>query len=224
MSDPLEKSAESSGIVDKIRNFFSGLGSSADQGESQRTGDPIQESINEEGRMVSDPLGKITEGKDLIGKVRNFLSEFVGYVDRENRREADKLLRETIAQRYEEQWSRISELQRQLVSEGQLELVDDLEAASIKLRAFVDRVKGAAHGYAGFFDAVRIHSDELEKIYEYDVVLLEGAQKIANAVDNVAASIGSDGLPAAIRHLISLSQEAIDAYNRRDEVILTTGS
>ena len=39
-------------------------------------------------------LGKITEGKDLLGKIRNFLSGFVGYVDRENRREADKLLRE----------------------------------------------------------------------------------------------------------------------------------
>ena len=224
MSDPLENSTEGSGIVDKIKNFFSGLGGGADQGESQRTDYPIEETIKEEGRMVSDPLGKITEGKDLIGKVRNFLSGFVGYVDRENRREADKLLRETIVQRYEEQWSRISELQRQLVSAGQLELVDDLEAATIKLRAFVDRVKGASYGYAGFFDAVRIHSDELEKVYEYDVALLEGAQNIANAVDNVATSIGSDGLPAAIRHLISLSQEAIDAYNRRDEVILTTGS
>lgn len=224
MSDPLEKNTEGSGLIDKVRSFFSGLGGSAQQGEGQRAEYPVEEFIKEEGSMVSDPLGKITEGTDLIGKVRNFLSGFVGYVDRENRREADKLLRETIAQRYEEQWSRISELQRQLVSEGQLELVDDLEAATIKLRAFVDRVKGASYGYAGFFDAVRIHSDELEKVYEYDVALLEGAQNIANAVDNVAASIGSDGSPAAIRHLINLSQEAIDAYNRRDEVILTTGS
>jgi hypothetical protein len=201
-----------------------GLGGGTSQGESLSTEDLVKESIKEEGSMVSDPLGKITEGEDLIGKVRNFLAGFVGYVDRENRREADKILRETIAQRYEEQWGRISELQRQLVSEGQLELVDDLEAATIKLRAFVDRVKGASYGYAGFFDAVRIHSDELAKVYEYDIALLEGAENIANAVDNVAASIGSDGLPAAIRNLISLSQEAIDAYNRRDEVILTTGS
>lgn len=223
MSDPLEESNEDSGIVDKIKGFL-GLGGGTSQGESLSTEDPIQESIKEEGSMVSDPLGKITEGEDLIGKVRNFLAGFVGYVDRENRREADKILRETIAQRYEEQWGRISELQRQLVSEGQLELVDDLEAATIKLRAFVDRVKGASYGYAGFFDAVRIHSDELAKVYEYDIALLEGAQNIANAVDNVAASVGSDGLPAAIRNLTSLSQEAIDAYNRRDEVILTTGS
>ena len=103
-------------------------------------------------------------------------------------------------------------------------MVDDLEASAIKLRAFIDRIKGASYGYTGFFDAVRIHSEELERIYEYDFALLEGAQNLTNAIDNVAASIDTDGLPAAIRHLVSLSQEAIDTYNRRDEVILATSA
>ncbi len=170
---------------------------------------------------MSDPLGKITEGKDLLGKIRNFVSGFVGYFDRENRREADKVLRQTIADRYEEQWGRLSEIQRQLISGGQLEYVDDLEAAAVKLRTFVDRIKGASYGYAGFFDAVRINKNELEKIYKYDLALLEGRQKISEAVDNVAASVGTDGLPAAIRNVVSLSQEVIDTYNRRDEEILS---
>lgn len=168
-----------------------------------------------------DPMGKITEGKDLLGKIRNFLSGFVGYVKREDRREADKLLRESIALRYETQWSRISALQRQLIGGGSLELVDDLEGSAIKLRGFIDRIKGAAYGYAGFFDAVRINQPELDKLYTYDLALLENAEKLAHAVDNVEASIGSDGLPAAIRNLVALSQEAVDAYDRRDEVLLS---
>lgn len=171
---------------------------------------------------MSDPLGKITEGKDLIGKIRNFLSGFTGYLDRENRREADKLLRQTIAQRYEEQWDRISQLQRQLISEGKLELVDDLEAANIKLRAFVDRARHASYGYSGFFDAVRVNEAELTRIYEFDSALLENVTKLAGAVDNVGASIGTDGLPAAIRNLVTLSQDSVDAFNRREEVILAT--
>ena len=170
--------------------------------------------------MSDDPLGKITEGKDIIGKIRNFLAEYIGYVDRENRREGDKLLRETIEKRYEEQWSRISELQKQFIEAGKLENVDELEAAALKLRAFIDRVKGAAYGYAPFFDAVRIHSDELDRIYQYDAVLLEGVENIARAVDNVEASIETEGLPAAIRHLVAISQEVVDSYNRREEVIL----
>ncbi|MEJ2011892.1 MAG: hypothetical protein P8X64_06660 [Anaerolineales bacterium] len=144
---------------------------------------------------MTDPMGKITEGKDLLGKIRNSLAGFLGYVDRENRREADKMLRATIAQRYEEQWSRI-----------------------------IDRVKGASYGYAGFFDAVRIKSDELERVYQYDAALLENAEALARAIDNVEASTETEGLPAAIRHLVSLSQEAVDAFNRREEVILETGA
>jgi hypothetical protein len=44
---------------------------------------------------------------------------------------------------------------------------------------------------------------------------------VTSAVDNVSASIGSDGLPAAMRNLASLSQDVIDVYNRRDETILS---
>lgn len=173
---------------------------------------------------MTDPLGKITEGKDLLGKIRNSLAGFLGYVDRENRREADKMLRETIAQRYEEQWSKISELQRQFISAGKLELVDDMEAAAIKLRTFIDKVKGASYGYAGFFDAVRINSDELERLYSFDEALLANAEALARAVENVEASIETEGLPAAIRHLVTLSQEALETYNRREEVILETSA
>jgi translation elongation factor EF-4 len=169
---------------------------------------------------MSDPLGKITAGEDLIGKIRNFLAGFVGYVKRENRREADKTLRSTVSNRWEEQWSRISQIQREMISAGQLEFVDDLEAAAIKIRTFIDRVKGASYGYAGFFDAVRINDSELSRLYEYDLALLESVDKLSAAVDNVEASLGTDGLPAAIRNLVTQSQEAIDTYNRRDEVIL----
>jgi hypothetical protein len=174
--------------------------------------------------MSDDPLGKITEGIDIIGKIRNFLAEYVGYFDRENRREGDKLLRETIEKRYEEQWSRISELQKQFIQAGKLENVDELEAAALKLRAFIDRVKGAAYGYAPFFDAVRIHSEELERLYQFDAALLEGVENVARAIDNVEASIETEGLPAAIRNLVSVSQEVVESYNRREEVILETNS
>jgi hypothetical protein len=216
MSDPLEEAPEDKGIVGKIQNFFSGLSGSSDK-EGRDDAEGITSTKE---KAMSDPLGKVTEGKDIVGKIQNFLSGFIGYIDKDRRRDADKMLRETIAQRYEELWSRISELQRQLVSEGKLELVDDLESAAIKLRGFINRIKGAAYGYTGFFDAVRVNKEELERLYAYDLALLEGVDQLSSAIDNVAASFGTDGLPAAIRHLVTLSQEANDAYARRDEVIL----
>jgi len=47
--------------------------------------------------------------------------------------------------------------------------------------------------------------------------------ELARAVDNVETSFGTDGLPAAIRHLTTLSQICLDIFNRRKEVIVKMG-
>jgi len=169
---------------------------------------------------MSDILGRIREEQDIFGKILGKLPGFSGYFDREQRRSADKLLRETVSARYEELWRRISSLQRDLISQGGLMYVDDLEAAAIKLRQLVDRIKTASYGYAGFFDAIKVRSEELERLYQYDLWLLSLVDEIGRAVDNVEASVGTEGLPAAIRHLTRLGQESVEAYNKRSEVIL----
>lgn len=169
---------------------------------------------------MSDILGRIREEQDIFGKLLGKLPGFNGYFDREQRRSADKLLRETVAARYEEQWRRISALQRDLISQGGLAYVDDLEGAAIKLRQLIDRVRNATYGYAGFFDAVKIRSEELEMLYQYDLWMLSLVDEIGRSIDNVEASLGTDGLPAAIRHLTGLAQASVEAFQKRSEVIL----
>lgn len=169
---------------------------------------------------MTDPMGKVTEEKDWIDKIQNFLANYIGYFDKERRRDADKMLRETVSSRLGEQWDRISSIQQDLVSQGQLEFVDDLERPAVKLRGLVDRIQGASYGYAGFFDAVRIQSEELNKIYQFDYDLLQQVELIKTAIDGTEAAV-SEGAPAeAIKALTDTVQSAIELYNRRDEVIL----
>jgi hypothetical protein len=169
---------------------------------------------------MSDLFQKITDSRNLIEKIVAFIPGFKGYVDRNARRDADKLLRETVAARFEQQWSRISELQRQMIDEGTIETVDNLEAAAVKLRTLIDQVKTAPYGYAGFFDAVKVNEPELVKLYQFDASLLDRAVQLAAAMDNVASSAGTDGLPAAIRNVATLAQDALDAFQQRSELIL----
>ncbi|NMB59885.1 MAG: hypothetical protein GYA12_12005 [Chloroflexi bacterium] len=169
---------------------------------------------------MSDFLGRVTEEQDIFKKILGKIPGFSGYFDRQNRRAADQLLRQVVADRFEEQWQRLSGLQRDLISQGEIASVDDLEAAAIKLRQFVDRVRTAAYGYAGFFDAIKINQEELAQLYQYDLSLLESVDAVKNAIDNVETSVGSDGLPAAIRNLVSVAQQSVEAFNRRSEVIM----
>jgi hypothetical protein len=165
-------------------------------------------------------LGQVSGGKDVITNLMSKIPGFSGYVKRQERRNSDKLLRETIAARFEEQVQRVSSVQTDLISAGQIGLLDDVEKASIKLQTFADRVKTAARGYSGFFDAVKINEEELDRLLAYDNAMLDMADEVARAVDHVEASIGGEGLTAAIRNLVSTAQKCIDAFNRREEIVL----
>lgn len=173
---------------------------------------------------MSDIHDKVLSDRDPIEKILSYVPGFQGYFDRQNRRDADKLLREVIANRFEELYQHVSAVQRDFVSQGELKYVDDLEASAIKIRTFADRVRNATYGYAGLFDAVHVNSEELEQMYNYDIALLQYSESIENAITNVERSVGSDGLPAALRNLESLTREAIVTYDRRKELILGTTS
>ncbi len=168
---------------------------------------------------MSDLYERITSQQDIFKKLVSKIPGFDGYVERENRRSADKLFRESLAAKFQAIWMRISGIQRDLVNAGRIDLLDNLESAEIKIRQFIDRVNTAAYGYGGFFDAVKIREDTLAKIYEYDLSLVTLADDLSAAVDNLEASLDSDGLPAAIRNLVQKSQDCLDAFNKRVDLL-----
>jgi len=170
---------------------------------------------------MADMYQRVTDEQDIFKKLLSKVPGFKGYVDRETRRSSDKLIRESLADRFEALWQRISSIQKDMVNEGMIEFVDDMEGASIKVRQFIDRVRTASYGYAGLFDAIKIDSEELSELYRYDLAMFNLADEASRAIDNVEASLGSDGLKAAIKNLVNISQQCVDTFNKRVEVIKT---
>lgn len=168
---------------------------------------------------MSDLFEKVTGDQDIFKKLASKIPGFKGYIERSNRRAADKLLRESIASRFEELWQRVSSLQVDFISQGEILYVDDLEKAAIKLRTFIDKIRRASYGYSGFFDATKVNEEELARVYEYDNAMLDLADEVGRAIDNIEASIGTDGLPASIRNLVTKAQDCLTVFNRRDEVM-----
>lgn len=167
---------------------------------------------------------KVTSQQDPFKKLMSYVPGFKGYIDRQNRRDADKLLRDTVARRFEEQWKRASQLQSDMVSNGMIAYVDDMEKAAIQLRTFIDKISTAPRGYSGLFDAVKINEKELESIYQFDAAFFDLADQVGHGLDNVEASLGDEAaLPAAIRNVISLARMAVETYNRRSEAVTGSG-
>ncbi len=173
---------------------------------------------------MTDMYQKVSGGMDPITKLASYVPGFSGYVERENRRAADKLVRDTVARRFDELWKRLSDLQSELTTADKIQWVDDMEKAGIQLRTFIDKIRTAPRGYAGFFDSVKINQPELEQLYNFDLAFFDLGDQIGHALDNVEASLADDAaLPAAVRNLTTLSRQAVTTYNKRTEAFTGTG-
>ncbi|MGA2490190.1 MAG: hypothetical protein ABSF99_08390 [Anaerolineales bacterium] len=172
---------------------------------------------------MSDLFETVKGEQDIFKKLLSYIPGFRGYVERSNRRAADKLLRDQVALKYSELVSRTSRLQKDIADAGQLDFLDDVDNIGLKLRTFCDRIKNASYGYSGFFDAIKINEKELAQIYTFDAAFFELANQISNGLDNVEAGINGDGLKSAIRAVDDLARQVGETYDRRYQVITGSG-
>ncbi len=173
---------------------------------------------------MTDMYQNVAGQMDPFKRLASYIPGFGGYVERQNRRDADKLVRDTVARRFTELLTRTSNLQKDLISAGKIQFVDDMEQAALQLRTFIDKISLAPRGYSGLFDAVKINQKELEQLYNFDLAFFDTAEQIGHALDNVEASMADDAaLPAAIRNVTSLARQAVETLNRRTEAFTGSG-
>ena len=153
---------------------------------------------------MEDFFQKVTSQQDPFKKLASFIPGFKGYIERQNRRDADKVLRDTVARRFEDQWRRASQLQSDMVSNGQIAFVDDIEKAAIKLRTFIDKISTAP---ARLFRHVRVRSRSTKGTRIHLSVrrgVLRLAEQVGRGLDNgkpAWATPPHSRLPFGILHL-----------------------
>lgn len=162
----------------------------------------------------------VEDSKGGFERLVSHIPGYHGYKEKETRREADKMLRDHLAKQLDAERRRLAELQRQLVDGGNLLLVDDLDRAVTKVQKLVDMVRTASYGYAGIFDATKVKEDELDALYVFDEGMLGHALSIQEAIDDLQTAIDSNGdLPASIRRVVTVAEEANATWRRREEAI-----
>ena len=170
---------------------------------------------------MADIFENITDSKSALAKLAAKIPGLGEFMESNDRRAADKLLRETLARRVGEQQRRINDLQQQMLSGPGLLQLDDMERAQTNLTTFADSIGTASYGYAGLFARVKINSEELTKVYDYDNRLFENVEETSSAIDQIQAAIDSgEGLSASVRELNKAARTAVEAFRRREDVFL----
>jgi hypothetical protein len=158
--------------------------------------------------------------EQLVAKIPGYK----GYKEKELRREADKLLRDHIVNRLRTVKTQLDGLQQDLMGVGKFDLLDETGSAATQIQTFIDRVRTAAYGYSGLFDAVKVKEDELDRVYEFDNALIGYADRIESAISNARAGVEGEDARALILMVRDLAREANATFDERQDVLRGTAS
>lgn len=153
--------------------------------------------------------------KQSIVNLSTQIPGYNGYKSKEQRRDADRILRERLTNQYNAQRDRLTRLQQDAVRGGQLGVVSDLESANQVLSRFISRLRVAPTGYAGWFDVAQIQEADLDLIYQFDASLANGVDELSDAIDAMQNAIRSKENTGdayyALRDQIDLLNQRLDA-------------
>ncbi|HOT92523.1 MAG TPA: hypothetical protein PLJ78_10855 [Anaerolineae bacterium] len=158
--------------------------------------------------------------EQLVAKIPGYK----GYKEKEQRRDADKLLRDHIVNRMRTVKTQLDGLQQDLIGAGKFDLLDETGSAATQIQTFIDRVRTAPYGYGGLFDAVKVKEEDLDRVYEFDSALLSYAERIESAISSAREGLEGENARSLILMVRDLAREANATFDERQDVLRQTAT
>lgn len=152
--------------------------------------------------------------KGFSDRVERWLARIPGirtYRDREHRRETDKHLREHLASRLQEARTGLIRTALEMSKKGQFGPLTELDRLSSRIQQMADTIRYASYGYAGIFDVEKIREEELERLYTFDLSLMDDLEEIQPKV----AELGTMNSPEKWSALIGEAFHLLDALEKK---------
>ena len=157
------------------------------------------------------------ENRGWIETILQYIPGFRGYLRKENRREADELQRQWLADRLQRSKRALDEYARGLADAGRLDEINQVERMRIKVDKLLARIRGAMQGYSGFFDLVNINEAVLDRVYAHEVALMEQVGGLADEIEKLSGS--SESAQVLYRPIVTKIEAMEDAWDQREDIL-----
>ncbi len=169
-----------------------------------------------------DAHDNIQEDLNWLEALARKIPGFKGYLNKRDRREADQMLRETLAGRFNEVRLQFGRIQETLSADiiKAIDFSEPFGRVDNRLMGLIGKIKDAPQGYAGFFDATKVDEERLNELYQFDRQMMAHGEQIALDVQALAAAVDDDGdINAALRALDKAVRAANDAFAARNDLM-----
>ena len=173
--------------------------------------------------MEKSPYEKIRSEAGLLEKIGLAIPGYRGYKLKELRREADKLIRSYMYRQLTLTRDDLKVAFQKLVDSKVTEAYQELDRLIARLDAVSSQINYASYGYAGFFDAVKINEDELDRMMDYDSKLVDNVKALSEEVKKLKADVTSGyfgNVMNSVRSIRGMVDGIDGLMNDRKNVIL----
>jgi hypothetical protein len=168
---------------------------------------------------MSDLYQQIMNERGSFERLLERIPGFRGYLDKANRRTADRMLRDYIANQIAARIERLTLIERRLLDNGGLGYMSKTSSVKTKMQTYHDRVKAAAPGYSGFMEAIKVDEEALDRLYRFDEAQIRYADRFDEALTTLENANSKEAIDAAINVLDELAVEANRAFDLREDVL-----
>ncbi len=161
---------------------------------------------------MGDAIEKARAARNVLERLGKRIPVMAGYLDRELARELDQLVRSHLANSLDRARAGVMAYTRtlQLSAAGRIERLGRIEK---ELDALANAGRHAGSGYAGLFDAMKVAQEQIERLYNLDLLLVGEVEAVADASEHLAE--GEDG----VDRLEKAVGQAQRRFANRDEAV-----
>jgi hypothetical protein len=138
---------------------------------------------------MADLRSKVEDDRGLLKKIELLIPGFRGYRKREDLRAADSLLRQQLAGKMKEVNKKFENSREELTKALELSLIQDMGDLLKLSRQFENKIRHAEQGYTGISADYRIEENELNKLYEWDLSMLQTIVSLEKMAQDLNSSI-----------------------------------
>ncbi len=125
----------------------------------------------------------------LSERIAAFIPGFRGYKEKEIRRESDRLLRNHLNLKLSNVKSNVKTLFQKITDRRYFDVMTDMDRLTAKMDRVVEKVNHASYGYSGFYDAIKVKEENLDRMIDFDSQLIDGINALAAEVDAFKAEL-----------------------------------
>ncbi|MDH3365442.1 MAG: hypothetical protein OEM29_05510 [Thermoplasmata archaeon] len=159
---------------------------------------------------MADIRERIEEDRGLLKKIQTYIPGFKGYRQREDIRDADQMLRAQLAQKIAIQRRGLEECRGILIQSPGTKEFDMIGGLISQFKKVEGLVSHAASGYSGIAADISVKEGELDRLYEYDVSMLDHMTSVTNSVESLKNALMAADDSTIFRDMMNIKARMTD--------------